>query len=138
MERVRGGGCALSGAPAGPAAFQGRAVVGGGEAVAGVRGYTAIGALPETVELAVICVPAARVTDVAEESLSAKSFDELLNTLPSEERSKVLKAISDPKTWGAIKPATGAAIMGATAETPEAPPINNLAPGAQNQNALAR
>ena len=78
------------------------------------------------------------VEKMAEASLSAKSFDELLNTLPGEERSKVLKAIADPKTWGAIKPATGAAIMGATAETPEAPPINNLAPGAQNQNALAR
>lgn len=78
------------------------------------------------------------IEKMAEASLSAKSFDELLNTLPGEERSKVLKAIADPKTWGAIKPATGAAIMGATAETPAAPPVNNLAPEAQNQNALAR
>ena len=78
------------------------------------------------------------IEKIAEASLSAKSFDELLNTLPGEERSKVLKAISDPKTWGAIKPVMGAAIMGATAETPEAPPINNLAPGGQNQNSLAR
>ena len=43
------------------------------------------------------------VEKMAEASLSAKSFDELLNTLPGEERSKVLKAIADPKTWGAIK-----------------------------------
>ena len=78
------------------------------------------------------------IEKIAEASLSAKSFDELLNTLPGEERSKVLKSIADPKTWGAIKPVMGAAIMGATAETPEAPPINNLAPGGQNQNSLAR
>ena len=88
---------------------------------------------------------------LAEASLSAKSFDELLATLPGKERSLFLSAISDPKTWSNLKPnlsaesvlkemtSTGKLIMGAKgiAETPEAPPVNNLAPEAPT-NALAR
>jgi len=50
------------------------------------------------------------IKKIAEASLSAKSFDEILNTLPGEERSKVLKAISNPNTWGK----TGATIMKGT------------------------
>lgn len=79
---------------------------------------------------------------LAEASLSAKSFDELLATLPGQERSKVLRAINDPQTWAAIKPLTGAAIMGVSSamETSEMPsvPINNLAPSEAPVNALAR
>lgn len=80
------------------------------------------------------------IEQMANASLSAKSFDELLNTLPGEERSKVLKVIADPKTWGAIKPVTGPVIMGgaSAANTPEAPPVNNLAPTTTSENALAR
>lgn len=89
------------------------------------------------------------VEKIAEASLSAKSFDELLSTLPGKERSLFLSAISDPKTWAGTKITkgdvakemlgTGKLMMGsaAAAETPEAP-TNNLAPEAQNQNALAR
>jgi acetyl coenzyme A synthetase (ADP forming)-like protein len=43
----------------------------GGEPVAGVRAATSIGDLPEVVDLAVICVPAAQVVDAAEAALSA-------------------------------------------------------------------
>jgi acetyl coenzyme A synthetase (ADP forming)-like protein len=43
----------------------------GGEAVAGVRGYTAVAELPEPVDLAVICVPGERVLDAAAEALAA-------------------------------------------------------------------
>lgn len=78
---------------------------------------------------------------LANASLSAKSFDELIATLPGEERVKFLKAISDPSTWASIRPATGAAIMGTAGavENPPTPaPVNNLAPAAAPTNALAR
>jgi hypothetical protein len=76
---------------------------------------------------------------MAEAALSAKSFDELLATLPGNERSKVLKAIGDPDTWANIKPAVPKAAMGVggAIENPEMPPINNLAPQAP-ANALTR
>lgn len=78
---------------------------------------------------------------LADASLNAKSFDELLATLPGEERSKVLKAISDPSTWATLKPAVPKAAMGVggVVENPETPPVNNLAPAAAAPvNALAR
>ena len=76
---------------------------------------------------------------LAEASLNAKSFDELLATLPGEERSKVLKAISDPATWTTLKPAVPKAAMGVggVVENPDMPPMNNLAPQAPT-NALVR
>lgn len=76
---------------------------------------------------------------LAKAAMDAKSFDDLLGKLPAEDRAKVLKAIKNPETWAALKPAAGKAIMGAaaTAETPEMPEItNNLAPAPQRQNAL--
>jgi acetate---CoA ligase (ADP-forming) len=42
----------------------------GGESVAGVRGYGSISEIPDPVELAVICVPGARVLEAAEEALA--------------------------------------------------------------------
>jgi acetyl coenzyme A synthetase (ADP forming)-like protein len=42
-----------------------------GDAVAGVHGYTAVGAIPDGVELAVICLPGARVIEAAREALEA-------------------------------------------------------------------
>jgi hypothetical protein len=72
------------------------------------------------------------VTKLAEASLSAKTFDELLATLPAKERNDLLKAISDPTTWGT----KGAAVTRAAAVP--ATPNNNLAPQSENQNALAR
>lgn len=81
------------------------------------------------------------IEKLADASLTAKSFDELLATLPGNERSAVLKAISDPSTWATIKPATGAAVMGTAGavENPATPtPINNLAPAAAPANALVR
>ena len=42
-----------------------------GEPVAGVRAYSSVDELPETVELAVICLPAAHVVEAAEASLRA-------------------------------------------------------------------
>jgi hypothetical protein len=72
------------------------------------------------------------VAKLAEASLSAKTFDELLATLPAKERSNLLKAMADPSTWGA----TGAAVTRAAAVS--AAPTNNLAPQSENQNALAK
>jgi hypothetical protein len=85
---------------------------------------------------------------------TAKSFDDLLATLPAKERNKVLKAIGDPNTWKNIVEKTvpkqfqfdsGKALMGieGIANTPKATvtlgePTNALAPEQQNQNALAR
>lgn len=67
-----------------------------------------------------------------EGALSGKNALELLNALPSIERSKVLKVLTDPSTWGA----KGAAVTRA-AVIPAAP-TNNLAPQSENQNALSR
>lgn len=81
------------------------------------------------------------IRTMAEASMSAKSFDELLGMLPGNERIKVLKAINDPATWAALRTATPKAAMGVggAVENPEMPPINNLAPAsAAPANALAR
>lgn len=79
------------------------------------------------------------IRTMAEASMSAKSFDELLGMLPGDERIKVLKAINDPATWAALRAATPKAAMGVggAVENPEMPPINNLAP-TPPANALAR
>lgn len=72
------------------------------------------------------------IQKLADAALSAKSFDELLATLPANERGKVLKAISDPSTWAKVGGATTrAAVMPAA-------PVNNLAPESRRENALAR
>jgi len=85
--------------------------------------------------------------ELAKAGETAKSFDELLATLPAQERSKVLKAINDPATWKAVVPATGKVMMGiegrlstpnATVTLGEPSIVNALAPEQQNQNALAR
>jgi len=85
--------------------------------------------------------------ELAKAGETAKSFDELLATLPAQERSKVLKAINDPATWKAVVPATGKVMMGiegrlstpnATVTLGEPEIVNSLAPQQQNQNALAR
>jgi hypothetical protein len=72
------------------------------------------------------------VAKLREGALSGKNSLELLNALPAVERSKVLKVLTDPSTWGA----RGAAVTRAAA-MPVAP-TNNLAPEPRNQNALAR
>jgi hypothetical protein len=72
------------------------------------------------------------IAKLAESSLSANTFDELLATLPAKERSSLMKAMSDPSTWGT----KGAAVTRAAAIP--AVPTNALAGEQQNQNALAR
>ena len=78
---------------------------------------------------------------------TAKSFDELLGTLPAQERNKVLKAMGDPDTWKNMVQKTvpkqfqfdtGKVLMGidGSVNTPEA--VNSLTPQQSNQNALAR
>ena len=67
-----------------------------------------------------------------EGALSGKNALELLNALPSVERSKVLKVLTDPSTWGN----RGAAAT--RAATMPAAPTNNLAPQSEIQNALSR
>lgn len=83
--------------------------------------------------------------ELAKAGETAKSFDDLLATLPTQERNKVLKAINDPDTWKAVVPTTGKVMMGIEGRlsTPNATvtlgePTNALAPEQQNQNALAR
>jgi hypothetical protein len=84
------------------------------------------------------------IKKLADASLSAQSFDELLATLPAKERNKVLQVISDPKTWVNVPSVTqekvkklGGVVTGTTATTVAEEPRNNLAP-VTNQNALAR
>lgn len=61
---------------------------------------------------------------------NGKNMNDLLNTLPAEERVKVLKVLSNSKEWNSwVARAAGAAAT---------EPVNNLAPGEQNVNALAR
>jgi hypothetical protein len=71
------------------------------------------------------------IQKLADAAMSAKSFDEMLATLPANERGKVLKAISDPSTWAKVGAATTRAAAMPTA------PANNLAPASENRNALA-
>lgn len=79
----------------------------------------------------------ATLAKLTEAAKTAKSFDELLNTLPASERNAVLKAIKDPKAWAVDKAAikemgkryTGAGAIGANALTREPE---------ENNNALAR
>ena len=61
---------------------------------------------------------------------NGKNMNDLLNTLPAEERVKVLKVLSNSKEWNAWVTRTA----GAAATEP----VNNLAPNEQNVNALAR
>ena len=62
---------------------------------------------------------------------SGKSALEMLDTLPAAERSKALRVLTDPSSWGK----TGA--VAARAATAQEQP-NQLAPKQANQNALAR
>lgn len=100
------------------------------------------------------------VQKLADAALSAKSFDELLATLPANERGKVLKAISDPSTWArggaALTRAAATTATPTNTLTPEqraaleesldemmrgprpATPSNSLAPASRRENALAR
>ena len=61
---------------------------------------------------------------------SGKSALEMLNTLPSAEKSKALRALSDPASWGK------AGTISARVATRQEQPTNALAPESQNQNAL--
>jgi len=61
---------------------------------------------------------------------SGKSALEMLNTLPASEKSKALRALADPASWGK------AGAIGARAATRQEQPTNALAP--ENQNALAQ
>jgi hypothetical protein len=61
---------------------------------------------------------------------NGKNMNDLLNTLPAEERVKVLKVLSNSKEWNSF--VTRAAGAAATE------PVNNLAPSEPNVNALAR
>ena len=70
------------------------------------------------------------IQKLATASLSSKSFDELLATLPATERNKVLKAIGDPSTWTQAGPAIARAVAAPST------PVNALAPADENQNAL--
>lgn len=72
------------------------------------------------------------MAQLTEAAKTAKSFDELLNTLPASERNAILKALKDPKNWQGAKKMgekfTGAGALGA----------NALARDQENENALAR
>jgi hypothetical protein len=61
---------------------------------------------------------------------SGKSALEMLNTLPTAEKSKALRALSDPASWGK------AGTISARVATRQEQPTNALAPQQQNQNAL--
>ena len=73
-------------------------------------------------------VSAKTVSVLADAAKSGKSMNEILDTLPADERVKVLKAFKDISN---VAQAGAASLI-----TP--PPVNALAPEQQNQNALAR
>lgn len=89
------------------------------------------------------------LAEITKASETAKSFDDLLATLPAQERNKVLSAIGNPDTWKKFIPQqTGKVILGVKSiqNTPENNPNfsltpeskNALSPRSQNQNALAQ
>jgi hypothetical protein len=63
---------------------------------------------------------------------SGKSALEMLNTLPAAEKTKVLRVLADPTSWGK------AGTISARISTRQEQPTNALAPESQNQNALAQ
>jgi len=66
-----------------------------------------------------------------EAAKDAKSFDELLGTLPASERNAVLGFLKDPSQWTTVQrvtPAAGAAAVGATAPSRQPEYTNMLAP----------
>jgi len=63
---------------------------------------------------------------------SGKSALEMLNTLPTAEKSKVLRVLADPASWGK------AGTISARIATRQEQPVNALAPQQENQNALAK
>ena len=63
--------------------------------------------------------------------LSGKSALEMLDTLPAAEKSKALKALANPESWGK------AGAVSARIATSQEQPKNALAPTAKSQNALA-
>jgi len=63
--------------------------------------------------------------------LSGKSALEMLDTLPSAEKSKALRALADPTSWGK----TG--VISARIATSQEQPKNALAPNSKSRNALA-
>ena len=63
---------------------------------------------------------------------SGKSALEMLNTLPTSEKNKVLRVLADPASWGK------AGTISARVATRQEQPTNALAPQQQNQNALAK
>ena len=64
--------------------------------------------------------------------LSGKSALEMLDTLPTAEKSKALKALADPASWGK------AGAVSARIVTRQEQPKNALAPAQQNQNAMTQ
>jgi hypothetical protein len=67
---------------------------------------------------------------LANAAKSGKSMNEILNTLPADDRIKVLKALKNASNLSAAQSGAANFIT--------APPTNALAPEQQNQNALAR
>jgi hypothetical protein len=73
-----------------------------------------------------------------EAAKDAKSFDELLGTLPASERNKVLNYLNDPSQWTTVQrvtPAAGAAAVGVTAPMRQ-PEYNNMLAPEPAQNML--
>ena len=73
----------------------------------------------------------ATLNTLIEASKDAKSFDELLATVPAAERNKVLQYLNDPIQWTTVRrvtPAAGAAAAGVTAPLRQPDYTNMLAP----------
>jgi hypothetical protein len=82
----------------------------------------------------------ATLAKLTEAAKTAKSFDELLNTLPASERNIVLKTIRDPSQWKVSK-AIAKEVGKAAPENVRggiAAGSNALAREQENENALAR
>lgn len=73
----------------------------------------------------------AKTRDILKEGMaSGKSMLEILDAVPTSERNKILRIMTNPASWGA-RPVQAAAAKAAE-------PSNALAPESQNQNALAQ
>ena len=70
------------------------------------------------------------LTILSDAAKTGKAMNEVLDTLPADERIKAFDLLTKSKDWN--RAVTSGAIMLTI------PPANNLAPDQQNQNALAR
>jgi hypothetical protein len=63
---------------------------------------------------------------LTEGARSAKTFEQLLNTLPANERGRVMQILNDPRFWQGFRTTSGGTLAGVDFESPRTPPVSQL------------